>query len=94
MSPAYSADDVRALSSKLDLLRLLADHVASIRMKVMRGARMGSAGVLTVVATLALCIAKWTTRREKAVLRLMSYVSSATAWTWNGDVGDPVEKLP
>jgi hypothetical protein len=66
----------------------LANHAASILMKVLYGARMGRWDLLKAVASLATHLTKWTPACDKALFRLMCYINCTASATLTGYIGD------
>jgi len=66
----------------------LANHAASILLKVLYGARMGRSDLLKAVASLATHLTKWTPACDKALFRRMCYINCTTSATLTGYIGD------
>jgi hypothetical protein len=71
----------------------LANHAASILMKVLYGARMGRWDLLKAVASLATHLTKWKPACDKALFRLLCYINCTTSATLTGCIGDAPGEL-
>ena len=69
--PPYPIELMTASRDAESVSGELADHAASILMKILYGARMGRWDLLKAVASLATHLTRWTTVCDKALLQLV-----------------------
>jgi len=91
--PPDPVELMKAGASEEDASGELADAAASILMKILYGARMGRWDLLKAVTSLATKLTKWTPWCDKALFRLMCYISSTSSATLTGYIGDPPKDL-
>ena len=68
---------------------ILADHAASLVMKLMYGVRMAGPHLSTVVARLSSQITKWTRDSDRRLHRIYSYLEQAKELTLKGAGASP-----